>query len=211
MADLPKPSAAPPRRKYVRAVGPRLHWVLNVVWGLLAILGVNSVYLAAVTFLEWLDRAKGVSYQNYFYQIQFLAHLILGLLFVIPFLVFNWIHIQNTWNRPNRKAVWVGYGLLLISLVLLTSGLVLMRVEGLEWLQVRGTKARTAAYRERPSSALEERVKDRPGFLMTPNQIGVRGGVPIFYKGECVGGFGVSGVGEFDEPVAKAGAESLEA
>ena len=72
-------------------------------------------------------------------------------------------------------------------------------------------KARTAAYRERPSSALEERVKDRPGFLMTPNQIGVRGGVPIFYKGECVGGFGVSGVGEFDEPVAKAGADSLEA
>ena len=72
-------------------------------------------------------------------------------------------------------------------------------------------KARTAAYRERPSSALEERVKDRPGFLMTPNQIGVRGGVPIFYKGECVGGFGVSGIGEFDEPVAKAGAEGLEA
>ena len=70
-------------------------------------------------------------------------------------------------------------------------------------------KARTAAFRERPSSALEERVKDRPGFLMTPNQIGVRGGVPVFYKGECVGGVGVSGVGQDDEPVAKAGAEAL--
>jgi uncharacterized protein GlcG (DUF336 family) len=44
---------------------------------------------------------------------------------------------------------------------------------------------------------------------MTPNQIGVRGGVPAFYKGECVGGVGVSGVGENDEPVAKAGAEWL--
>ena len=71
-------------------------------------------------------------------------------------------------------------------------------------------KARTAAYRERPSSALEERVKDRPGFLMTPNQIGVRGGVPLFFKGECVGGVGVSGIGNQDEPVAKAGAAALE-
>ena len=71
-------------------------------------------------------------------------------------------------------------------------------------------KARTAVFRERPSSALEERVKDRPGFLMTPNQIGVRGGVPIFYQTECVGGIGVSGIGEFDEPVAVAGAAALE-
>jgi glc operon protein GlcG len=71
-------------------------------------------------------------------------------------------------------------------------------------------KARTAAFRERPSSALEERVKDRPGFLMTPNQIGVRGGVPLIYKGECVGGIGVSGIGQFDEPTALAGAAALD-
>ena len=70
-------------------------------------------------------------------------------------------------------------------------------------------KAKTAAYRERPSSALEERVKDRPGFLMTPNQIGVRGGVPLFFKGECVGGVGVSGIGNNDEKAAVAGAAAL--
>ena len=71
-------------------------------------------------------------------------------------------------------------------------------------------KAKTAAVRERPSSALEERVRDRPGFLMTPNQIGVRGGVPLFFKGECVGGIGVSGIGNNDEPAALAGAKALE-
>lgn len=71
-------------------------------------------------------------------------------------------------------------------------------------------KARTAAFRERPSSALEERVKERPGFLMTPNQIGVRGGIPLFYKNECVGGIGVSGIGNNDEVIAKAGAAALE-
>lgn len=71
-------------------------------------------------------------------------------------------------------------------------------------------KARTAAYRGRPSSALEQRVKERPGFLMTPNQIGVRGGMPIFYKGQLVGGVGASGVGENDENVAQAGAAAFE-
>jgi len=72
-------------------------------------------------------------------------------------------------------------------------------------------KARTAAFRERPSSALAERVKERPGFLMTPNQIGVRGGVQLFYEGEGVGGIGVSGIGQNDEPTAEAGAAALEA
>ena len=68
-------------------------------------------------------------------------------------------------------------------------------------------KARTAAVRERPTAALEERVKDRPGFLTYPNAIAVRGGMPVFYEGLCVGGIGVSGIGENDETVAQAGAD----
>ncbi len=70
-------------------------------------------------------------------------------------------------------------------------------------------KARTAAIRERPTAALEERVKERPGFLTYPNAIAVRGGVPVFFDGLCVGGVGVSGVGENDEPVAQAGADTV--
>lgn len=70
-------------------------------------------------------------------------------------------------------------------------------------------KARTAAVRERPTAALEERVKERPGFLTTPNAIAVRGGVPVFYNGLCVGGVGVSGISVHDEPVAQAGAAIL--
>jgi uncharacterized protein GlcG (DUF336 family) len=71
-------------------------------------------------------------------------------------------------------------------------------------------KARTAAMRARPSSALEARVKERPGFLTVPGALAVRGGVPIFYRGECVGGVGVSGNGQNDEPIAQAGADALE-
>jgi glc operon protein GlcG len=71
-------------------------------------------------------------------------------------------------------------------------------------------KARTAAMRGRPSSAMEARVKERPGFLTVPGALAVRGGVPVFYQGLCVGGVGVSGNGNNDEPIAQAGADALQ-
>src|SRR5262249_19632772 len=70
-------------------------------------------------------------------------------------------------------------------------------------------KARTAAMRARPSSALEARVKERPGFLTVPNALAVRGGVPIFYRGECVGGVGISGNSHHDEVIAEGGGDAL--
>lgn len=68
-AGRTNPTAASPsaRRKYVRAVGPRLRWVLLTVLGLFALLGANSVYLSAITFLEWVNRPT--LYQNWFYQV----------------------------------------------------------------------------------------------------------------------------------------------
>ena len=81
--------------------------------------------------------------------------------------------------------------------------------QGPNSVEMAAGKARTAAIRERPSSALEARVAERPGFLTYPNVIAVSGGVPLFYEGRCVGGVGVSGIGENDEPVAKAGADAL--
>jgi uncharacterized protein GlcG (DUF336 family) len=70
-------------------------------------------------------------------------------------------------------------------------------------------KARTAALRERPSSAFAKRVAERPGFLAVPNCLGVPGGIPIIHQQECIGGVGVSGIGEHDEPVAQAGADAV--
>ncbi len=136
----PAGPAARPSRRYVRAVGPRLRWVLRVVFALGALLGANSAYLAAVTVLEWM---RGLSYQNYFYQLMFLAHLALGLLLVGPFLVFCVGHIRNALARGNRRAMRAGWLLLAASLVLLGSGAALMRVEGFE---LRHPGARSAAY-----------------------------------------------------------------
>ncbi|HEX7860298.1 MAG TPA: tetratricopeptide repeat protein [Verrucomicrobiae bacterium] len=142
MADpAPQPNPAPaPKRKYVRAVGPKLRILLYVIFGFVAILGANSAYLASITVLE---EVTGHLYQNYFYQMMFLAHLVLGLLLLLPVIIFGIIHMKNSWNRPNKRAVRVGYALFGASLVLLFSGVVLMRVEGFE---VKDPAVRSVSY-----------------------------------------------------------------
>lgn len=72
-------------------------------------------------------------------------------------------------------------------------------------------KARTATFRERPSSDLQARVKTEPGWLAFPGGLGMPGGVPLMHQGACVGGIAVSGVAFNDEPVAQAGADALAA
>lgn len=123
------PPGLPPRRRYVRAVGPRLRVLLGVLLGLGAVLTANSGYLLSITLLE---RATGQPYQNYFYQWMFLVHLGLGLLLVVPFLVFCGVHLANAWRRPNRRAVGAGFALLGASLVLIGSGFALMRLGDFE-------------------------------------------------------------------------------
>jgi tetratricopeptide (TPR) repeat protein len=137
---------SPLRKKYVRAVGPRLRVLLLCIFGVVALLGANSVYLASITFLGWfkgLSTGQPVSYENYFYQYMFLAHLVLGIVLLLPFIIFGAAHIKNAHDRPNRRAVRVGYLLFAISLILLFSGVALMRVEGFE---IRNPNARSVAY-----------------------------------------------------------------
>src|SRR5262245_57047329 len=136
------PTGAPvPARRPVLAVGPKLRKLLYVVFGLFALLFANSAYLAAITFLEWLH---GKTYQNYFYQLMFLVHLGLGLLLIVPFLAFGIIHMRNTMQRRNRRAVRVGYVLFAASLVLLITGLILFRIQGL--FDLRQPTARSVVY-----------------------------------------------------------------
>jgi glc operon protein GlcG len=80
---------------------------------------------------------------------------------------------------------------------------------GVNTVDMATLKARTAALRGRPSSAFESRVKDRPGFLMVPNCLGVEGGVPVLFEDECIGGVGVSGIDHDDERVAQAGCDAF--
>ncbi|HTD65231.1 MAG TPA: multiheme c-type cytochrome [Candidatus Limnocylindria bacterium] len=142
---MPKTSSVPPndpspRKKYVRAVGPRLRLLLYVVFGLFALLGANSVYLSSITFLEW---SRGLTYQNYFYMVMFGVHLVLGLLIVLPVIVFGIIHIKNAHDRPNRRAVRVGYALFAMSLALLFTGVALMRFD---FFSIKDPRVRSPIY-----------------------------------------------------------------
>ena len=130
----------PPKRRYVRAVGPRLRVLLFCIFGLVAILGANSAYLLSITVLESVTK---LTYQNYFYQYMFLAHLVLGLLLIVPFIIFGVFHIKNSYNRPNRRAVRVGYALFIVSLILLFSGIALTR---LDFFQIKNPNVRSLSY-----------------------------------------------------------------
>src|SRR6185369_3559105 len=132
--------ATPAKRKYVRAVGPKLRVLLFVVFGLTALLGANSAYLLSITVLE---AATGYVYQNYFYEAMFMAHLVLGFLLVLPFVIFGIGHIKNSYNRPNRRAVRVGYLLFAVSLILLFSGIALTRLGS---FQIKNPNVRSGAY-----------------------------------------------------------------
>jgi len=107
---------------------------------MIAVMGANSIYLASVTALEaWTGR----KYQDYFYQQAFLGHIVLGLTLILPFLVFVILHLRSSRHRPNRRAIRVGYALAAICLLVLISGLMLMRISGLE---LRSEKGRIVVY-----------------------------------------------------------------
>lgn len=132
--------AATGKRKYVPAVSARLRKLLYVVFALVGLLGANAAYLAAVTFMEWYT---GQTYQDYFYQYMFLVHLVLGLLLIVPFVVFGTLHMLAAKNRRNRRAVMIGYALFATCLTVLITGLLLMRVGSFD---LRQPMARSTVY-----------------------------------------------------------------
>ncbi|MEM9304357.1 MAG: hypothetical protein AAGE01_19760, partial [Pseudomonadota bacterium] len=139
-SEPPKPNAAP-RRRPVPVVGPRLRRVLYVVLVGFALISVNGAYLGGVSLLEW---TTGETYQDYFYQLMFLGHLVLGVLLILPVLIYGAVHMRNAWDRPNRRAVKVGYALFGVALAVLATGLVLTR--GIPVIEVRDPGLRSAAY-----------------------------------------------------------------
>lgn len=112
--------------RYVPAVGPRLKVLLWAVFAIIALLGANSLYMAAVSGLNWWT---GRTYENWFSLWMALIHVALGLILIVPFLGFGLIHLATARKRKNRRAIRVGYGLFAISLLVLISGLLLMRLD----------------------------------------------------------------------------------
>src|SRR5262245_27743017 len=148
MSHEPSNPNPAPRQKYVRAIGPRLKILLYFIFAVVAVLAANSVYLSAITYLEWLKSDPNSTYQNWFYMVMFGTHLGLGLLVILPIVIFGIIHIKNAHNRPNRRAVKVGYLLFITSLIVLITGLLLMRVDIFQFknLGLKNPHTRSLAY-----------------------------------------------------------------
>src|SRR4051812_34809763 len=111
---------------YRPAVGPRLKPWLWVVLAGFAALAANGVYLASVSAMTWW---LGTTQQTPFYMLMVFFHLLLGFLIIAPFLGFGFVHLATSWRRPNVQAVRYGLVLLATALVVLISGLVLLRFD----------------------------------------------------------------------------------
>ncbi|HEV3122419.1 MAG TPA: multiheme c-type cytochrome [Isosphaeraceae bacterium] len=127
-------------RKYTPAVGPGLKPFLWTVLFGFALLGANGAYLSAISAVSWF---RGVVIQTPFYLLMFALHLVLGFALVVPFLIFGFAHLATSWKRPNRVAVRYGLVLLSTAMIVLISGLVLVRLGVFE---VRDPNIRRVSY-----------------------------------------------------------------
>lgn len=115
------------RQPYVPAVGPRLRWLLALIFASVAVLGASGVYLSAVRLLEWL---RGLTVTNQFTMWMFLVHVVVGVLMIGPFFFFGLAHYFGARHRPNRLAVRLGLLLFLTGIIVCLTGLALVQIEG---------------------------------------------------------------------------------
>ena len=87
--------AGPEKKPLLPVVDARLGRLLGLVLLLFALLVVNSVYLLAITVLE---QTSDQIHQDYFYLLMFLLHLALGLLLIVPVVLFGVVNSA----RPAR-------------------------------------------------------------------------------------------------------------
>src|SRR5262245_33926207 len=122
----PAPPSPPPRPRmvYVPALGPGLRSVLFVIFGCVAFLGATGFYLLSIRGLE---TYRGAVLQTEFSIWMTLLHIVVGLVLIVPFLIFGLTHLITAWNRPNRVAVRLGIIVLLLGFVAGVTGILLIR------------------------------------------------------------------------------------
>ena len=101
-ASDPAASRASTPKKAKRVITPRLRVMLTIVLTLFGALAANGLYLTGVT---WLQYFSGNVYESHFYQLMFLGHLALGLLIILPVVIFGIAHMLRGKDRRNRRAV----------------------------------------------------------------------------------------------------------
>lgn len=118
----------PSRHERFRAVTPRLRRILLLVLVGFGLMSIDSIYLLGVRFFAEVAATPSDTLLSIW---AFLIHVILGLLLVVPVVLYGFGHLLRARRSPNQNARRVGYVLLATSLILLISGVLLLRVEGL--------------------------------------------------------------------------------
>jgi tetratricopeptide (TPR) repeat protein len=70
----------------------------------------------------------GITQQTYFYFLMVIFHLVLGFAVMLPYMGFGVAHLVVSWKRPNREAISYGLALFAVGLVVIVSGLLLVRL-----------------------------------------------------------------------------------
>jgi tetratricopeptide (TPR) repeat protein len=126
------PAAAPVKIKVLRdgrgnvyepAIGPRLKILLAVIFAAVGLLGATGAYLIFIRALNWFYSPQ--IYTTVFTIWMFTFHVAVGLVIVLPFLIFGFTHLATGRHRKNRLAVRLGIALFLAGIVTLVSGLAL--------------------------------------------------------------------------------------
>ena len=122
MNDIERPP------KQFSALTPRLRRLLRVILFAFVLMIWNSLWLLVSTAS---GQVSGVSNESLVTIWVFLLHVVLGLLLVVPVVVYGIGHLLRARRSPNFNARRVGYVLLGSSLLLLLSGIFLLRIEGI--------------------------------------------------------------------------------
>ena len=100
-------------RVYEPALGPRLKALLAFIFAAVAVLGASGVYLLALRLLE---QFKNQSYQTQFSLWMFLIHILVGLVVILPFLIFGFYHLATARHRKNRLAIKLGIIMFIVGI-----------------------------------------------------------------------------------------------
>src|SRR5262245_31307022 len=119
-------------RPYIPAVGPRLKILLALIFAAVAVLGASGAYLSSI---RWLDALSGHTYTTPFKYWMLIFHIAVGVLALIPFLVFGIAHWRSARNRPNQYAVKLGILMFLTGVLVCATGVGLVRIDGLPQLR----------------------------------------------------------------------------
>jgi hypothetical protein len=142
MARAPKRLLNVRGRVYEPAIGPRLKILLFFVFAATAVLGVTGIYLLSIDVLERLSQR---TYTNQFTLQMFVIHILVGLAFIGPFLVFGCTHLLTARKRKNRLAVKLGIALFVCGILVVVSGIALIQLSGFPQLPT-GSIARWVVY-----------------------------------------------------------------